>query len=152
MSFLFRRAPERRRRACRSVAPQIAKERAARLREKGDAALRAISTRRSARRLRLLTERGGTARAADFTLARTPGVEAGLMIDALVPGHDGRALATRGSWLLVSDPVDRAVLIVRDEQRAVGKFRDVDWPTEIVSGTDVPAFGEWRARGRSGKA
>jgi threonylcarbamoyladenosine tRNA methylthiotransferase MtaB len=32
------------------------------------------------------------ARAADFTLARTPGVEAGAMIDALVTGRDDRAL------------------------------------------------------------
>ena len=77
------------------VASQIAKERAARLREKGDAALRGHLDAQTGRTLRLLTERGGTARAADFTLAHTPGVEAGLMIDALCTGHDGRALATR---------------------------------------------------------
>ena len=77
------------------LAPQIAKARAARLRDKGDTALRAHLDAQTGRTLRLLTERGGTARAADFTLARTPGVEAGLMIDALCAGHDGRALATR---------------------------------------------------------
>ena len=77
------------------VAAQIAKARAAHLREKGDAALRAHLDALTGRTLRLLTERGGTARAADFTLARTPGVEAGLMIDALCAGHDGRALETR---------------------------------------------------------
>ncbi len=95
MSFLFRRAPERRRRACRSSRRRSPKARAR------ACAIRA--TRRCARHLdaqtgrtlRLLTERGGTARAADFTLAHTPGVEAGLMIDALCAGHDGRALATR---------------------------------------------------------
>ncbi|MGD9543436.1 MAG: MiaB/RimO family radical SAM methylthiotransferase [Methylocystis sp.] len=77
------------------VAPQIAKARAARLREKGDEALRRHLDAQTGRTLRLLTERGDTARAADFTLARTPGVEAGLMIDALCTGHDGRALTTR---------------------------------------------------------
>lgn len=77
------------------VAPQIAKERAARLRVKGDAALRAHLDAQTGRTLRLLTERGGTARAADFTLAHTPGAEAGLMVEALCTGHDGRALATR---------------------------------------------------------
>jgi len=77
------------------VAPQIAKARAARLREKGEAALGAHLDALMGRTLRLLTERGGTARAADFTLARTPGVAAGLMIDALCAGHDGRALETR---------------------------------------------------------
>ncbi|HEY8126540.1 MAG TPA: MiaB/RimO family radical SAM methylthiotransferase [Methylocystis sp.] len=77
------------------VAPQIAKERAARLREKGDAALRRHLDAQAGRTLRLLTERGGTARAADFTLAHTPGVEAGLMIEALCTGHDERALTTQ---------------------------------------------------------
>ena len=77
------------------VAPQIAKQRAARLREKGDAALRRHLDAQSGRTLRLLSERGGTARAADFTLARTQGVDAGLMIEALCTGHDGRALTTQ---------------------------------------------------------
>jgi threonylcarbamoyladenosine tRNA methylthiotransferase MtaB len=77
------------------VASQITKERAARLREKADTALRAHLDGQTGHRLRLLTERGGMARAADFTLARTPGAEAGQMIDALCTGHDGRALETR---------------------------------------------------------
>ncbi len=77
------------------VEPQAAKERAARLREKGNAALRAHLDAQTGCILRLLTERGGTARAADFTLAHTPGAEAGLMVEALCTGHDGRALATR---------------------------------------------------------
>ncbi|MBI1980175.1 MAG: MiaB/RimO family radical SAM methylthiotransferase [Methylocystis sp.] len=77
------------------VDPQIAKQRAARLRVKGDAALGAHLDAQTGRTLRLLTERGGTARAADFTLAHTPGAEAGLMVEALCTGHDGRALATR---------------------------------------------------------
>ena len=61
----------------------------------GDAALARHLDAQIGKTLRLLTERGGTARAADFTLARTPGVEAGQMIDALVTGHDGRALTMR---------------------------------------------------------
>ncbi|MCC3246614.1 MiaB/RimO family radical SAM methylthiotransferase [Methylocystis sp. WRRC1] len=76
------------------VAREVAKERAARLRETGDAALARHLDRQKGKRLRLLTERGGMARAADFTPARTPGVAAGVMIDALVTGHDGRALET----------------------------------------------------------
>lgn len=77
------------------VSRKVAKHRAARLREKGEAALARHLDAQIGRQLRLLTERGGTARAGDFTLARTPGVEAGLMIDARVTGHDGRALTTR---------------------------------------------------------
>lgn len=74
------------------VARETAKTRAARLRDAGDAALARHLAAQQDRTLRFLTERGGTARAADFTLARTPGVAAGLMIDARVMRHDGRAL------------------------------------------------------------
>lgn len=74
------------------IAREIAKERAARLREAGDRALLRHLDAQAGKTLRFLTERGGGARAADFTLARTPGVEAGRMIDARVTGHDGRAL------------------------------------------------------------
>lgn len=81
------------------VASQIAKERAARLREKSDDALRRHLDAQTGRTLRLLTERGGAARAADFTMALTPDADAGLMIDALCTGHNGRALTTRVSAL-----------------------------------------------------
>ncbi|MEF3366546.1 radical SAM protein [Methylocystis sp. 9N] len=77
------------------VAPDIVKRRAALLREKGDAALARHLDAQIGKNLQLLTERGGTARAADFTLARLPGLEAGKMIEALATGHDGRALATQ---------------------------------------------------------
>ncbi len=80
------------------VAREMAKERAARLREDGDKALARHLETQTGKTLRLLTERGGTARAADFTLARTPGAEAGQMIDARVAGHDGRALLTAPTW------------------------------------------------------
>ncbi|PPD46149.1 MAG: tRNA (N(6)-L-threonylcarbamoyladenosine(37)-C(2))-methylthiotransferase MtaB [Methylocystis sp.] len=76
------------------IAREVAKARAARLREAGDRALARHLDAQKGKTLRLLTERGGTARAADFTLARTPDVEAGRIIDALVTGHDGRALLT----------------------------------------------------------
>jgi threonylcarbamoyladenosine tRNA methylthiotransferase MtaB len=74
------------------VAREIAKERAARLREYGERALARHLDRQIGRTLRLLTERGGMARAADFTLARTPGAEAGRMVEARAAGHDGKAL------------------------------------------------------------
>ncbi|MCX7899436.1 MAG: MiaB/RimO family radical SAM methylthiotransferase [Methylocystis sp.] len=74
------------------VAGDIVKERAARLRALGEKMLARHLDAQIGKTLRLLTERGGTARAADFTLARTPGVEAGKMIVARVAGHDGRAL------------------------------------------------------------
>jgi threonylcarbamoyladenosine tRNA methylthiotransferase MtaB len=71
---------------------EIVKARAARLRDAGDRALIRHLDAQAGKTLRFLTERGGCARAADFTLARAPGVEAGKMIDARVTGHDGRAL------------------------------------------------------------
>ena len=74
------------------VSREIAKERAARLRERGDAALSRHLDAQIGKTVRLLVERGGLARAADFTLARTPGAQAGSTMDAIVAGHDGRAL------------------------------------------------------------
>lgn len=74
------------------VPRDIAKARAARLREEGEQAIRRHLDAQQGKRLRLLVERGGMARAADFTLARTPGVAAGRLIEAQVTGHDGRAL------------------------------------------------------------
>ena len=38
----------------------------------------------------MLAERGGRARAADFTLVRTPGAEPGTVFDARITGDDGR--------------------------------------------------------------
>jgi threonylcarbamoyladenosine tRNA methylthiotransferase MtaB len=70
----------------------IVKERAARLRAAGDAALARHLEAQRGKRLRVLTERGGLARAADFTPMRTPGEEPGRMLDRIVTGHDGRAL------------------------------------------------------------
>ncbi len=74
------------------VSREVAKERAARLRATGEAALLRHLQDQNGKTLSLLTERGGLARAADFTLARTPGLAAGRLIAARVDGHDGRAL------------------------------------------------------------
>ena len=74
------------------VARETVKERGARLRALGDAALTRHLDGRVDKTLRLLTEKGGTARASDFTLALTPDIAAGRMIDARVTGHNGRAL------------------------------------------------------------
>ena len=70
----------------------VAKERAARLREAGERALARHLEAQLGKRLRVLTERGGIARAEDFTPMRTPDAEPGLMLDRIATGHDGRAL------------------------------------------------------------
>lgn len=92
------------------VARDVAKDRAARLREDGARALARHLDLQVGKTLVLLAERGGAARAADFTLARTPGVEAGQMIEARVTGQDGRALlidplpASRSGALIARAP------------------------------------------------
>ena len=75
------------------VPGEMARERAARLREKGEAALRAHLDALAGRKLEFLTERGGVGRARDFTLARIPDAPAGKLVEATVAGHDGRALS-----------------------------------------------------------
>ena len=77
------------------VAREIAKERAARLREAGARALTAHLDAQIGKNIEVLTERGGTGRARDFTLVRTPGVEAGVVMQANVAGHDERALTLK---------------------------------------------------------
>jgi threonylcarbamoyladenosine tRNA methylthiotransferase MtaB len=71
----------------------IIKERAARLREKGIAALaRHLEGEIGARR-RVLTEAGGIGRTEQFTQVRLGGpVPRGLMFDVAIAGHDGRQL------------------------------------------------------------
>jgi threonylcarbamoyladenosine tRNA methylthiotransferase MtaB len=74
------------------VSGGIVKERAARLRAAGEAALLRHLEAQRGRRLSVLTERGGLGRAADFTPMRTPGAAPGLMLEMIATGHDGRAL------------------------------------------------------------
>jgi len=74
------------------VAPQLAKERASRLREAGQRSLERHLTAQYGKRLSILAERGGMGRAPDFTPAHTPSALPGAMVDMIVTGHDGRAL------------------------------------------------------------
>lgn len=70
----------------------VARERAARLRERGERALRARLEMVVGRRLEVLSERGGVSRARDFALVKTPGVEPGRFFDVTIVGVDGGAL------------------------------------------------------------
>jgi threonylcarbamoyladenosine tRNA methylthiotransferase MtaB len=75
------------------VARDVVKERARRLREKGEAALRAhLDAQVGARRL-VLTERGSVGHTEQFTAVRlaTP-VAPGAILDLTMMGHDGRQL------------------------------------------------------------
>jgi threonylcarbamoyladenosine tRNA methylthiotransferase MtaB len=75
------------------IAGDIIKERARRLRDKGEAALRRHLDGEVGRQRRVLTEAGGIGRTEQFTpvklAAPTP---RGLMMDVAVAGHDGRQL------------------------------------------------------------
>jgi threonylcarbamoyladenosine tRNA methylthiotransferase MtaB len=75
------------------VAGNVIKDRARRLREKGEAALRRHLDGEVGRKRRVLTEAGGIGRTEQFTpvklAASTP---RGLMLDVAVAGHDGRQL------------------------------------------------------------
>ncbi len=74
------------------VAGPLIKARAKALREKGEAALRAHLKAQVGRTISVLTERGGTGRAQDFTPVATPDRPAGEMFEARVAGHDGARL------------------------------------------------------------
>jgi threonylcarbamoyladenosine tRNA methylthiotransferase MtaB len=71
----------------------LIKERAARLRSSGEAALRAHLERQIGARLLVLTERGGIGRTEQFTAVRLAVPAApGMLLDIAVSGHDGRQL------------------------------------------------------------
>ncbi len=76
--------------------PQVAaaaiKDRAKRLRDKGEAAHEAHLASQIGRQVRILAERGGHGRAEDFTLVATPDLAAGTLIEARVAAHDGTRL------------------------------------------------------------
>ena len=75
------------------VPGDVIKERARRLREKGETTLRRHLDGEVGARRRVLTERGGMARTEQFTPVRLNGsVPPGLMLDVAVTGHDGRQL------------------------------------------------------------
>jgi threonylcarbamoyladenosine tRNA methylthiotransferase MtaB len=68
------------------------KDRARRLRETGDAALRRHLDAQIGKTLRVLTERGGMGRAEDFTQVRVAGGTPGRIVEALIDAHDGQKL------------------------------------------------------------
>ena len=71
----------------------VIKERAARLREKGGAALCAHLDAQVGHRRQVLTERGGIGRTEQFTAVRlASAVEPGTFLDLTMTGHDGRQL------------------------------------------------------------
>ncbi|AWN47933.1 tRNA (N(6)-L-threonylcarbamoyladenosine(37)-C(2))-methylthiotransferase MtaB [Methylobacterium terrae] len=75
------------------VAPAAIRERAARLREAGTAALARRLDREVGATRRVLAERGGTGRTEGFLPVRLPeGVEAGALVELRMAGHDGRLL------------------------------------------------------------
>jgi threonylcarbamoyladenosine tRNA methylthiotransferase MtaB len=71
----------------------IIKERAQRLREKGEAALRRHLDREIGARRRVLAEAGGLGRTEQFTPVRLAAtIKRGVILDLTVTGHDGRQL------------------------------------------------------------
>ena len=80
------------------VAPQIVKARAKRLREAGDAALRAHLAAQTGKIFRVLTERGGTGRTEDFSRVKIGDIPPSQMIDVIIAGNDGKMLEARG-WV-----------------------------------------------------
>ena len=77
------------------VAPDIARDRAARLRELGGRALRGHLRAQIGRALPVLAERGGRGRAPDFTTVATGTLAPGAIETLVVAGHDGRRLFGR---------------------------------------------------------
>jgi threonylcarbamoyladenosine tRNA methylthiotransferase MtaB len=74
------------------VAPEIVKARAKRLREAGDAALRAHLAAQTGKVLKVLTERGGTGRTVDFSRVKIGDAPPSQMIEMVIAGNDGKML------------------------------------------------------------
>jgi threonylcarbamoyladenosine tRNA methylthiotransferase MtaB len=75
------------------VPGNVVKDRARRLREKGEAALRRYLGSEVGMRRRVLTEAGGIGRTEHFTQVKlADGIAPRLMLDVVVAGHDGRQL------------------------------------------------------------
>ena len=79
------------------VPGDVARERAARLREASDAAWARRLETNVGRFLKVLMERGGAGRSEDFTRVRVEGVAAGTMRDVLIEASDGRELKGRAA-------------------------------------------------------
>jgi threonylcarbamoyladenosine tRNA methylthiotransferase MtaB len=76
----------------RQINGEVIAARAAALREKGVAALKAHLAGAQGRRIQVLMESDGQGRSADFTPVRIEATGAGHIVEALVNGHDGSAL------------------------------------------------------------
>jgi threonylcarbamoyladenosine tRNA methylthiotransferase MtaB len=75
------------------VEPAVARDRARRLRARGEAALRAHLDAQVGRRRGVLAERNATGRTEDFTPVRLPcAMEPGQIVEVDIAGHDGRRL------------------------------------------------------------
>ncbi len=83
-----------------AVAPGLAKERARRLREAGDGALRRHLRAQIGRALPVLAERGGIGRAPDFTPVVVGALPPGGIASIAIAGHDGRKLFGRPTHVL----------------------------------------------------
>jgi len=70
----------------------IVKARAAALRAAGDTALTQHLAKQAGRRIKILAERGGVGRAADFTPVKTPGVSPGRLFESGVRGFSNGSL------------------------------------------------------------
>lgn len=88
------------------VAPEAIRDRAARLREAGDAARARHLAAQIGKRLTVLAERGGTGRAEDFsTVLLGEGVAQGTILDVRIAGHDGaRLVAESSNSFIQADP------------------------------------------------
>jgi len=74
------------------VARDIVKQRAARLRQKGDEALRSHLSVQVGRSFNVLMEKDGLGRAPDFAEVSVAGALPGRLVAAKIDGHDGRRL------------------------------------------------------------
>jgi threonylcarbamoyladenosine tRNA methylthiotransferase MtaB len=79
------------------VVPEVARARAARLREAATVAFARHLDAQLGRRITVLAERGGKGRAEDFTPVALTSHEPGTLIAGEVIGHDGRALLLAGA-------------------------------------------------------
>ncbi len=90
--FRSRRAKARRPRACRKVRGEVVKERAGRLRDKGETALRRHLASEIGRRRRVLVE-GADGRTEHYARVRLARLAApGAILDLRIVGHDGHRL------------------------------------------------------------
>ena len=78
-----------------AVAPGVARDRARRLREAGDRALRRHLRAQIGRALPVLAERGGLGRTPDFTPVAVGALAPGAIAALVIAGHDGRKLFGR---------------------------------------------------------